>query len=941
MVIRLAAHYGMRALLHDRYVVTAPDRACDLATGAELSLEAVESPAAQCVSPDLSALFDALDHGREGEPQRVTLRTGDGIEPRAHAEAIAVGAQQRGYVPVAVSLYAEAREALKEELRDRAIVLIDADAGRFPANACLLHAAAGSSRPHMLVVLGQARSSWSVVREAHATFGVMAGRPRAVPHPEVARLVARAGKASEFVLAGRHAAAERLLREVVAALQRRRACSEAAWAAISLGRMLLERGRAVEADTCCGEAAHLAEMDGDGIRCCEARLTQSWARLEQVRIVEAESIARAVLIAAPDAETTACARATLARCLLEQGRTRELMALETDAGRPGRPGSYWNAILHDVWVAVLVETGRLFEAGQRIRAALDESQACAEPLPAAILHTAHLRVVVATGDTHLATDVLRRALGAARRARAPLRGLRARVVMCAGVARAGAPHLVEAEVRRLRRLLRVAPPMLSREVDIRPRAQALRGLAGADSVNGDIAATLLVLAQEDDDGDAVRAVLTFASKTLDACRLDVVSRDAGPETVVLSVGSGPASRLGARVLECGLGVGFGQGAEAGVPLRCASRLIGALVARWSLGRTPPDDRRAILECAAAVIAPRIEAMQLRAREASAASVEVPELVGVGAATLELRRAVLRAARAPFSVLIQGESGVGKELVARAIHQLSQRRERRFCDINCAALPDELFETELFGHAKGAFTGALAERAGLFEEASGGTLFLDEVADLSLRAQAKLLRAVQQQEVRRVGESFARPVDVRFVAAANRQMAAEVESGRFRADLLYRLDVIHIHIPPLRERPEDIPVIAEHLWQQTASRVGSTARLAPGALAALAHYAWPGNVRELQNVLAALAVTAPPRGRVRASLLPPVISAASGVSAGQLAPARDQFERRFIEMALARAGGNRSRAARALGLSRQGLLKCMSRLGLRPDTVGEHDAPRAV
>ena len=189
---------------------------------------------------------------------------------------------------------------------------------------------------------------------------------------------------------------------------------------------------------------------------------------------------------------------------------------------------------------------------------------------------------------------------------------------------------------------------------------------------------------------------------------------------------------------------------------------------------------------------------------------------------EVRRAVTRAASAPFAVLIEGESGVGKELVARAIHCLSPRRERRFCDLNCAALPDELLESELFGHARGAFTGAITERAGLVEDADGGTLFLDEVADLSPRAQAKLLRVLQQQEVRRVGESFSRKVDVRIVSAVNRDMRAEAEAGRFRHDLLYRLDVIRIRVPPLRERPEDIPALAHHFWNDVAARVGTRA-----------------------------------------------------------------------------------------------------------------------
>jgi two-component system response regulator HydG len=246
-------------------------------------------------------------------------------------------------------------------------------------------------------------------------------------------------------------------------------------------------------------------------------------------------------------------------------------------------------------------------------------------------------------------------------------------------------------------------------------------------------------------------------------------------------------------------------------------------------------------------------------------------------------------------------------------------------VNCAALPDDLLESELFGHVKGAFTGAVVDRAGLFEEAHGGTLFLDEVADLSPRAQAKLLRALQQQEIRRVGEAFARPVDVRLVTAANRDMRAEAVAGRFRQDLLYRVDVIRIDVPALRERPEDIAVLAQHFWRGAADRVGTLASLTPGILSALAAYHWPGNVRELQNVMAALAVAAPRRGRVSGDLLPAVITGITSVRTMRLAAARDQFEKRFVEVALAQSAGNRARTARALGLSRQGLLKLMTRL----------------
>src|SRR5206468_1309401 len=201
---------------------------------------------------------------------------------------------------------------------------------------------------------------------------------------------------------------------------------------------------------------------------------------------------------------------------------------------------------------------------------------------------------------------------------------------------------------------------------------------------------------------------------------------------------------------------------------------------------------------------------------------------------------------------------GKELVARAIHRSGLRRERPFCTLNCAALPDDLVEAELFGHARGAFTGAVAERCGVFEEAHGGTVFLDEVGELSPRAQAKVLRVIQEGELRRVGENAARRVDVRIVSATNRDLREEVAAGRFRLDLLYRLDVIRIAVPPLRDRREDIAFLAEHFWREATARIGSRATLGAATVAALSRYDWPGNVRELQNVLAALAVRSPKR-----------------------------------------------------------------------------------
>ena len=310
-------------------------------------------------------------------------------------------------------------------------------------------------------------------------------------------------------------------------------------------------------------------------------------------------------------------------------------------------------------------------------------------------------------------------------------------------------------------------------------------------------------------------------RELTATRVELWTADAGPATAVVTSGAGLATQLGCRTLDAGTVIGpeaVESGWEVAVPVRLGTQLIGALSARWAADRRTPDEATTLLSLAAAVAAPRVDALIHAARQVAQAATAIPELVGMSVAMAEVRRAVVRAAAAPFSVLIEGESGVGKELVARAIHHLSARRDRRFCDVNCAALPDELFESELFGHARGAFTGAVRDRAGLVEEADGGTLFLDEVADLSARAQAKLLRVVQQQEVRRVGESFTRKVDVRFVSAANRDMRAEEQEGRFRQDLRYRLEVIRIRIPPLRERPEDIPSLASHFWTVAAGRM---------------------------------------------------------------------------------------------------------------------------
>ena len=587
---------------------------------------------------------------------------------------------------------------------------------------------------------------------------------------------------------------------------------------------------------------------------------------------------------------------------------------------------------------MLLATGDVFRAGQRARALLTTTDTTADTLPRVVALIAHLRVLTAAGDLDLAQGTLRQVVDLARRVRAPLRAVRARVVWYDALRRAGRAGAAQHELRRLARVGRVGPALLRRAVERRmtePGTEAAPPSVEAVSETPTraplMAAALLHMTHEEEcDRHAIQRVVERVARELHPTRVDILSCDAGPVSTIATVGGGLATHLGPRVLEAGILISEevdAGGREIGLPVRLGSRLVAALVCRWPTDRQPPPCAVEALELAAAIVAPRVEALLTGLRETSLASTSVPELIGTSAAMADVRRAIERAAKAPFAALIEGEIGVGKELAARAVHQLSARRERRFCDVNCAALPDDLLESELFGHIRGAFTGAVVDKTGLFEEADGGTLFLDEVPDLSPRGQAKLLRVLQQQEVRRVGETFSRKVDVRLVAAANREMRTEVAEARFRPDLLYRLDVIRIRIPPLRERPEDVAVLAQHFWRVAAARMECAATLSHAVLAELARYHWPGNVRELQNVMAALAVAAPARGSVRSSLLPAAITGSAIVTSLRLADARAQFERRCVEVALARAGGSRTRAAAELGLSRQGLLKSMVRLGI--------------
>jgi two-component system response regulator HupR/HoxA len=307
-----------------------------------------------------------------------------------------------------------------------------------------------------------------------------------------------------------------------------------------------------------------------------------------------------------------------------------------------------------------------------------------------------------------------------------------------------------------------------------------------------------------------------------------------------------------------------------------------------------------------------------------------EIVGDSTAIRRVLEGVAKVAPSRTLVLVEGETGTGKELVARAIHAASPRRDRLFVALNCAALSEGILESELFGHRRGAFTGAVADRKGLFEVADGGTLFLDEISETTPELQAKLLRVLQDGEIRLVGDNHPRTVDVRVVAATNRRLEDEVKAGRFREDLYYRLRVFPIRIPPLRERLEDVPALARHLVRRVAAQIGKPVEdPTPEALALLARYPFPGNVRELANELERAVLMTEPGEAVGEDALSEHIQevALNGAAPGALRRRTEDVEREEIQNAIQRSGGNKTHAAEALGITYRGLLKKMKRLGM--------------
>jgi len=326
-----------------------------------------------------------------------------------------------------------------------------------------------------------------------------------------------------------------------------------------------------------------------------------------------------------------------------------------------------------------------------------------------------------------------------------------------------------------------------------------------------------------------------------------------------------------------------------------------------------------------------------------------EIVGRGKQMQELQQVIAKVADAPSTVLIQGESGTGKELVATALHETSSRRDRPFIKINCAAIPRELVEAELFGFEKGAFTGAVQSKPGRFELADGGTLFLDEIGEIPMEMQVKLLRAIQESEFERVGGVKTTRVQVRLVAATSRDLIRETAAGRFREDLYYRLNVVPIHLPPLRERREDIPLLVEHFRQKYNARLRkSVEKIEDEALACLAAYAWPGNIRELENVLERtilfaegprIGVTDLPASLRKQPEGAPAAEAQPSAASGPPGPLKEivkgqvqAIERDLIVRGLEVTGGNVTRTAKLLKISRKSLQMKMKEFGLRGDDV---------
>jgi DNA-binding NtrC family response regulator len=793
------------------------------------------------------------------------------------------------------------------------------------------------------------------------------------PEPgELTGLRRRMDAAIHQLAGGRHAPGDRLLRQAIGGLARRSDWVHAGQGTLALAGSLLRRGRARDAQTALDEAREYCGRGRQDQSLIDVATLAGHAWIDLARLDEAESVLGAAMAAATaggNAVQMAHASLAMARCLFWRGRYADADMTLWELGHLLLPDrTAMKILIARSRIAVgLRDFGRAVscsaDALQRAHAGEDR-----EGIAAAACATAFAHLAVSDLDA-VGRDVAA-CVAAARAARFPLLAIRARLIFAESERRRDRRWVATALLRRIKRINAASLPPI-----VRARSQLLAdmlapdaaickivtrhtgitglaalnlltpdapgsgeggipaGLSGGpgciDPVVDDIVGILHICQQAEDETAVLREVCVRLRHQLHAAGVAfIASGQTVPPVIALDGGRiGPV--IAQRAMAAGILIAPHRAddtIEAAAPVRYGGATIAAIAVRWTIGTTHNLSRvPAMLTMAATAAAPA--AAGAVSRRSTTAGGGPTEILGISGATSDLRRAVERAAAAPFCVLIEGESGSGKELVARAVHRCGPRRQRPFCTLNCAALPDDLVESELFGHARGAFTGAVCERPGVFEEAHGGTLFLDEIAELSQRAQAKVLRVIQEGELRRVGENVPRRVDVRIVSATNRDLRQDVGQGRFRLDLLYRLDVIRIVVAPLRDRREDIPVLVDHFWRDAAQRVSSRATLAAATLAALARYDWPGNVRELQNVLAALAVRTAKRGVVPPAALPPQFADHRSGDAWRLEQARRTFEERFVRAALVRNGGHRGQAAAELGLTRQGLTKLLARLGI--------------
>ena len=740
-------------------------------------------------------------------------------------------------------------------------------------------------------------------------------------------------RGSRLARRGRHASAIRLLTRASRVLEVRGERRLAAACAESLGWIERARGRCERAFAAFSRAGDLGGESELGVR---GAIGAGVVLTDERRFPEAEAALRSACAAAEvllDSALANRARRALARCLYWQQRYDEasaaLVAVRRDS--EGDDGAAESEALRS---RIAAAQGDLRLAVISAAKAIQHADATDEDRVIASAAKAMALAQAAVGNGEQVCRWAARGLDRAARAHLPVVLLRLRAIaLGAGLRPDRAPSATIKHVRAA--LRRPGLPVLVR-AELESRCEPAtpveepRGLVAARTLR-DLEVFLGVVHAAPDDASGLEALCREVADATRAATVQIVTGSPSPRTLART-GRPWQGELSAvdRVIAgegCTSPDSLEKSRSAAEAIRFGQETLAVLCCRWTPG-TAIDGASALarMKMAALAAASAVRSALDRAH-VSIADAAAGELFGSSHAALTLRDAMARAARAPFPVLIEGESGSGKELVARGIHRLGSRRDRRLCAVNCAALADDLLEAELFGHARGAYTGAVGERPGLFEEADGGTLFLDEVGELSARAQAKLLRVLQDGEVRRVGENLARKVDARIIAATNRRLDEEVAANRFRGDLKFRLDVVRLIVPPLRDRASDIPALAALFWNDAASRMGSSATLTSETLAALARYEWPGNVRELQNAIASIAVHAPRRGRVVPSMLPAHIARAARSTATTFEAARADFERRYVRAALAQAAGHRSRAARSLGVSRQGLAKMLRRLGI--------------